>query len=510
MPDWNWICSERKRWKTLRPDDISMLKTLRLLVLALGGACLSAASQQHYVPLMLKQGQTDPVSLFRAVKAGSDEALVQLSQYAQTHQDPYWLKQAAELGDARSYYRLALNETDEATHRRLMSKAAMAGFAPAQHEVALLSDASEHRVQWLEKAAEQDYLPAIISLYQWLMIEERADEAELWMEKAAPHDPNSALLLAKQEWRTGKYALARSWFRHAKEQGVSQAKDYLKLIDNYWQAQGSGLAVTRQHCVINLQPVVLSLENMQQMAQLSQSFAADSRLQSLPVCLLEPIWVKPDAVKCDENWLSHRRLGCDVRQLSRLPLADNFTHLMVLAPRGKANVHNGIMYLDQGDSYSVFVHELAHFSGFVDEYPLSSDMAEMVCHPYSRPPNLVIVTDAAELPDKLDGWRQSGEEWTMAKARTCNNHQMQAYKGSDQLTFMEYHDQQYIPPLYLSLWKYRLENRVELLPAFVNFAQAWYEKGNHTIAVQWQNKAEAFMYPIDTSLPAAMDTASPL
>src|SRR5690606_26059634 len=103
---------------------------------------------------------------------------------------------------------------------------------------------------------------------------------------------------------------------------------------------------------------------------------------------------------------------------------------------------------------------------------------------YSDAPNLVFVTEAEELPEKLDGWRQTGEEWSMAKARTCNNHQMQAYKGSDRLTFMEYHDQAYIPPLYMALWKQRLENRAELLPAFVNFAQAWEAAGNAELATQ--------------------------
>lgn len=32
------------------------------------------------------------------------------------------------------------------------------------------------------------------------------------------------------------------------------------------------------------------------------------------------------------------------------------------------NVNNGVMYLDVGDIYSVFVYELVYFVGFVDEY----------------------------------------------------------------------------------------------------------------------------------------------
>ena len=38
------------------------------------------------------------------------------------------------------------------------------------------------------------------------------------------------------------------------------------------------------------------------------------------------------------------------------------------AKKGKANVHNGIMFIDRQDSYDVFINELAHFAGFIDEY----------------------------------------------------------------------------------------------------------------------------------------------
>ncbi|GAB3038259.1 sel1 repeat family protein [Bowmanella dokdonensis] len=482
-----------------------MLKILRLLLVSVAGASILFASQQHYLPLLLAQGQDDPVELYRAIGLGSDEALDRLSQVAQQRQDPYWLQQAARQGDAQSYYQLALKETDEVRYQRLMGKAASAGHAAAQHEVALLTDSPVHREEWLRLSAEQDYLPAIISLYQWLIVNEQLDEALPWLQKAAPEDPQSALLLAKRRWRDEQFDEARDWFRRAQAMGSQPAADYLQLISRYWPGKkavsvGPHLVdLNKEQCVIRLQPVVLSLDNMQQLTQLAEQFARDKRLAQLPICLLEPVWVKATALQCEEDWQGGRRLGCDAGDLTRLPLAEDFTHLLILAERGKANVHNGIMYLDLGDSYSVFVHELAHFAGFVDEYPLSSSMAENICHPASSAPNLVMVMDSEELPQKLSTWRDSGQEWTLAKARTCNNHPMQAYKASSKLTFMEYHDQEMIPPLYLALWKQRLEARIGLLPAYINIAQALESRGNYQEAQYWWQRTREYLAPI---LPA--------
>lgn len=484
---------------------MTRLKKLRLLVVAGLALVLLVSSGQRYLPLLIQQTGS-PYGLYLGVMLGSDKALETLSGYARENQDPYWLQQVAEAGDAAAYYVLAQREGDEAQHMALLSQSANGGFAKAQYELALLTDSALKREQLLQRAAGQHYLPAMISLYQWYLHQGEKDKAAPWLEQAASQDAASALILARQQWRQGLHSRARENFTRASALGNQVAQEYNALINNHWpagQAVGWGpaaVASAARQCTMRIQPVVTSLENMRQLIALAEEFHRDRRLSDLPICLLKPLWLADNRLNCDANWQGQRRLGCDAARLAELPLDDDFTHILVLAPKGKANVHNGIMYLDLTDSYSVFVHELAHFAGFVDEYPLSSELAGQMCHPNLQPPNLIYTLSEEELPLKVDKWRQTGVEWSLAKSRTCNNHPLQAYKASDKLTFMEYHDQAYIPAVYLTLWKQRLAEKRHLLPAYINIAQALEQQGKDEQAQRWWYKRDIF-YAVETIRP---------
>lgn len=481
------------------------MKKLRLLVVAGLALVLLVSSGQRYLPLLIQQ-TSSPHALYLAVMLGSDEALAALSGYAREHQDPYWLQQVAEAGDAGAYYVLALNEGDEARHIALLNQSASGGFAKAQYELALLTDSALKREELLQRAAHQHYLPAMISLYQWYLHQGETAKAAPWLEQAALRDAASALILARQQWQQGLHSKAREGFKLASRLGSKVAQEYVVLIDNHWPAQQAigwgpdAVATKARHCTMQIQPVVTSLENMRQLIALADEFHHDRRLSELPICLLKPIWLADNRLNCDANWQGQHRLGCDAARMAELPLDDDLSHILVLAPKGKANVHNGIMYLDLTDSYSVFVHELAHFAGFVDEYPLSSELAGQMCHPNLQPPNLIFTLSEEELPLKVDKWRQAGVDWSLAKSRTCNNHPLQAYKASDKLTFMEYHDQAYIPEVYLTLWKQQLADKQQLLPAYINIAQALEQQGNFEQAQHWWQKRDAF-YAINSVHP---------
>ncbi|MDF2180222.1 hypothetical protein P2G88_18355 [Aliiglaciecola sp. CAU 1673] len=491
------------------------LKTLLVAVLiALGAFIPFTSSSRDQAYLLSVQEQGRPYALYLAVQGGSEEALRQLSDYASQSNDPYWLQQAALLGDAEAYYSLAMQEDNESKQQRIMSRAAEAGHAKAQYELALLSDDLNRRIKWLQQSAEQDYLPAVIALYQWYLADLQPEAAQPWLEKAAQSDGPSALLLARTLWRQGEYEQAKQYFERADELKVPQAGDYLKLISQNWRNQAVNkvniAAVNNtQQCAIKIQPLALSLENLIQYKQLASNFKQDKRLQDLPICLGTPLWLKPDTLACSDNWQGSRRLGCDASKLDSLPLDADFTHVLVLAELGKANVNNGIMYLDLGDTYSVFVHELAHFSGFVDEYPLSSEMAEQVCQPHHPAPNLVFVEGDEVMTAASEKWGEAQQGWKLARARTCNNHAMQAYKASDSLTFMEYHDQEYIPELYLALWKASLEQQETLLPAYINIAQALEERGRLDAAQRWWQRHARYQYNIYGPYPQVVGSAAP-
>ncbi|GGD68112.1 hypothetical protein GCM10011357_23980 [Lacimicrobium alkaliphilum] len=477
---------------------------------------LLVSSGQRYLPLLIQQTDS-PHALYLGVLLGSEPALEALSGYARESANPYWLEIVAEAGDAGAYYILALNEGNEARHIALLNQSAAGGYAKAQYELALLTDSALKRIELLTRAAHQQYLPATISLYQWYLHQGQVEKALPWLEQAASQDADSALILARQQWQKGQYTQARQGFNQASRLGSPEATEYVSLIENYWPAeQGSGwgpetVITTGRRCAMHIQPVVTSLENMRQLMSLAEEFHDDKRLSDLPVCLLRPIWLSDNQLNCDANWQGNRRLGCDAAKLAELPLDDELSHILVLAPQGKANVHNGIMYLDLTDSYSVFVHELAHFAGFVDEYPLSSELAGQMCHPNLQPPNLIYTLSEEELAQKVDKWRQANVDWELAKSRTCNNHPLQAYKASSRLTFMEYHDQAYIPPVYLALWKQRLNRKHYLLPAHINIAQALEQQGKFEQAKYWWKKRDAFygMLPLSVDSNLNGSAAAP-
>lgn len=234
-----------------------------------------------------------------------------------------------------------------------------------------------------------------------------------------------------------------------------------------------------QTCVQQLLFVTGEAKSLAQSEKFKQQFIEDQRLQSLPICIHELIWFNPKAVQCVHDNEGHNRISCDLPLLAQGLKSRKFTHLVVFADSGKANVHNGIMYLDQKDTYDVFVHELAHFSGFVDEYPLSVDMAKQICEGQNAP-NLMFI-DTTQKLSKL------------VAARTCDNHPNQAYKTSNRLTFMEYHDVAYIPPQYLSAWHSSLLDQQNSPSAHVNFAQFYEANHNSQEGQFWRAKYQTYL-----------------
>ena len=107
-----------------------------------------------------------------------------------------------------------------------------------------------------------------------------------------------------------------------------------------------------------------NIESLPQAEYFRSRFVKDPRMNTLSICIYDMTWFDPVDISCDENWQQSGRLGCQLlllaEKLKKLP----FTHLVMFADKGKANVHNGIMFLDRIDTYDVFIHELAHFSGF--------------------------------------------------------------------------------------------------------------------------------------------------
>lgn len=423
---------------------------------------------------------------YQASLMGSGASAQALHDFAMENNDQHWLNLLAKNGVAASLFQKAVALESPSEKRRLLKAAANQGYAPALHELGLMEHASAQKIKFLTAAAELDYVPAQKALYQWYWLHREYEAALPWLTTIAQSDPLSALKLALYLWRFGEKERGLNWFEQAQLLGSTEATDYLALIRNHWQQPQIIPQTLPKDCKMTLQFVAGSLDSLQQAKAFYQRFIGDETMQDLPICINPPYWLDEDDFVCDSRPANGYRISCRLAALDGHLAPSSFSHLVVFSDHGKANVVNGIMYLDLADRYSVFIHELAHFVGFIDEYPLSPEFANYYCAGEQSFPNLAIVAEDESIADlDLDYWQSLSHEISVSKASTCTNHPAQAYKFSSKMTFMEFHDTGYIPTLYKNIWKDQLNANHALRIAAINIAQSLEEVGNTPAAQKW-------------------------
>ncbi|MGO4893430.1 hypothetical protein [Flavobacterium sp. W21_SRS_FM6] len=303
-------------------------------------------------------------------------------------------------------------------------------------------------------------------------------------------------------WQQQQYVAALNDFAKANELGSPDAGLYQQYGQQWLTAQQSAPLVIEQNslqawapqaCLQQILFVTSELDSLPQASRFIHQFNADKRLASLPICIAANIVFEPHLLPCASPY-KNARITCDIKPLAPKLENKQFTHLVVFAKHGKANVHNGIMYLDQQDTYDVLVHELAHFAGFVDEYPLSSELAANVCK-QGKAPNLVFKRiNEGQIDTQYWQSLKQNTNVALTPARTCDNHSSQAFKPSAKLTFMEYYDVARIPEFYLAAWQQALKQPKNLTPAFINFAQTFEEQPASPYATYWRKRYEQFHF----------------
>ena len=466
------------------------------------------------------QHAEEPASLlWIASEQGSQQAQQQLHNFAEQKQDGYWLEKLIGLGFAPAALTLSRIEDNPRISQRLVRLAARGGVAQAQYEFALSRDDYSHRASWLTAAAEQGLFEAQTALADWYLLYQQPELAEPWLAQTAGTDPQSAFQLAYLRWQHGEQEEAKALFEFAAEHEHEEAAEVLSVLNRYQPVSVSALRnqlasslpdnwLTAQ-CRQRMQPLATGLAEMVQADRIFRQFKRDRRLQSLSLCVATPQWLADNTMRCDANWRGQGRLGCDIRPLAETVEANNITHLMVLAQSGKANVNNGVMYLDVGDTYSVFVHELAHFVGFVDEYPLTAGLAREYCSRKTAP-NLVFLGEITYAPlDNIAQWQAIEFPVRLYPARTCHNIRQPSYKPSERMTFLENHDAKYIPPLYLSIWQQRLNDPGVQRTVSMNLFQAFQRAKQTEQAAFWldrvrQEKAAFLPLPAEQVLDESL------
>lgn len=472
---------------------------MRGLIIALLALVLVASDWGRYPPQLLHNaGQADAPGalLWEAARQGSKTAQQQLVALAKQQQQDYWLEQLVRLRNPQAAWALYELNAEAADSDRLMRLAALGGVPQAQMELALSHDNANGREKWLTRAARQGHLPAQAALADWYLLKQQPEAARPWLEKTANDYPQSAFQLGRMLFENGQSEQGVAWLTRASDGGHEMASRLLGIMQQYSPQTSAQVAPVAWppagQCAQKIQMVATSLSSIERASQLYTEFTRDDRLASLPICLQPPIWMAEDELTCSASWQGAERLGCDITMISDAIETRQATHVIVVDDAGKANVNNGVMYLDLSDSYSVMVHELAHFAGFVDEYPLPDAVAEQYCDGRSVP-NLVVAGKLTYAPlSRVQQWVELDQQLQIAPSRSCAALGQTAYKPSNQITFMEHHDSGEIPPLYLRLWQQQLAEPEQQRPVFMNLFQRFHYGGEQAKAGKWLKRYNAF------------------
>ena len=479
----------------------------RLIVILAGFLLLSSSNSWYRSSNPIGYEQIQTLDFVRASQ-GETALLNQIVERASEQDDIYWLQQAAQLGHEEALYRLALLAKDDTQRLKWLALAADAGIAAAQFELSLLSNHQQQRSDLLQASAEQGYPAAQHALANWFLLNQNQIAAIEWLGKSAAHYPQDAFSLANIYWLDKQYQQAIYWYQVAAKSNHQEAQQFLNVAVN---EKALSLAEANQQtalfddlktngsvtCAKHILPVSLSLTNQVQAIEIVETFNTDSRFNNIPICFSKPMWLENTKALCEQQVLAgRRRTVCDVTQLETLIRNNNITHIIVLLPEGRAYVNAGLMYLSVAASYSLFVHELAHFAGFADEYPINDELAKIHCAEQTAP-NLLFDGELTYAPsDRLINWQalvdtgEDSSELSIHVARTCNNAGQNAYKITDQRTFMEFHDTGNIPMAYQVMWRQQVINKPHWYPVAINLARHYELQNEYAAEAHWRAFAE--------------------
>ncbi|MDF3126846.1 hypothetical protein [Rheinheimera sp. 1928-s] len=316
-----------------------------------------------------------------------------------------------------------------------------------------------------KKRQQQGDIPAALNWYQ------KALDAGLTHELAA--------LLALKQRQDGFLATA-SYLEHRlqQQQSVNAAEADLATDYGLWhyvQSPAKVASNSDSSCSLTLQPVVQSKAGSRQLQLLQQQWQQDPQLSSLAVCFLPEKRMNSTDLQC--SYQAGQRIQCQYQVLTPDVAKGGFSQLLVVAGEGTANYNNGIVQLAESSSFEVFRHEFAHILGFMDEYSLSTEVAQTECRSDKIRPNLL--TDKTQLDIYLQHWQLEKHDVQLQPVESCDNAGVQAYAPVSNLSFMRSHEAQ-VPDLYIKLMQKVLAKPELIMPVQYFYAylarqeQDWY------------------------------------
>lgn len=385
-------------------------------------------------------------------------------------QDRSYAYLAAHYGDSRASTYL-FNKTDDPQWLQLAAKQGDSNAAYMWY----LRDENKHRV-WLDFAANKGHSEAIKKQLQLTLVNKQWSKAQQLLEqRQAQKNINSQAL-----------ASTFSDVKRMVELALRPAKEV--QLDSLAMERHSGLAVDYQ-CRVKVQSFVANTKFSSKVAGF-KSALANSAMSDLPICFNTPIFLPELQSICRLD--RHERIDCDLKKLASLPQVtepeQSFSHILVVVDEGEANTRGGLMFVDKHDSNDVFIHELAHWFGLVDEYRIGRTQQAQLCQVEDYGflgLNLFVTTKeySRSQAENLAGR-------PLFPAATCEGSEFNAYKFTKVTSFMQYLEKP-VTDFYLSLIKENI-NWSNVVPAAMNFAHIY--KGNYDLYLSYVKQAAASGY----------------
>lgn len=259
----------------------------------------------------------------------------------------------------------------------------------------------------------------------------------------------------------------------------------------------------RQQCALTIQPVLSTLQSASQWQYLSQAWQQDRQLSSLAICFSAPVFVDSLLLACSEQ--QGMRIHCDDKAIRKVMQKTHATQVLVIAGKGGASYNNGWLQLPETATLPLLRHELSHIFGFIDEYPLSPDIAVSECQAGRITPNLLF--SKQDLPAYLARWQLRADEIELTAVNACRHASMQAYR----VVRVDSHLQHYelaMPDLYLQLMQKQLQHPEQLMPVAYYFAYLARQEQDWQAWALWMQQAAKAGYPPARKALAAAASSS--
>ncbi len=259
----------------------------------------------------------------------------------------------------------------------------------AAYQLALFYQKSHSITQaitWYQQAIRLEFPPAFVALAQYYFAHEQFANADDILAQLANIDAkliiklsskadNKSSALAAQILKIN-LAVSRGDLNVVKQSITDFAKPLQShsqgrlLLDNISKYQVLKVNDDNKHaaaCANSIQLFATRFSHLQRLEQLIKG--VEKYALNATVCFAPVRYIAIDTLACNAE--AAQAIQCNEQNWQYLAASINTRFVGLLLPEGGANVHLGALYIDAHDNVDVFVHEMSHLLGFVDEYPLA-------------------------------------------------------------------------------------------------------------------------------------------